>query len=658
MTAAAKNDPFKALATLHAIQKRVPGVSDSSLYAIWVLRHPDFCREIYELSNLNDNGDLPYAAFRGADSLEAVAPVWMSDGFLPFEDHSGGGFYATTLAAVCGVDDGVVEVALRALEKKSKARTRGQADDATFTEAVRKGVKEEGKPVAVFPYDGTVGGKERVHKDRFVEKTISEQLFGRFGRELVLAAVAALNLNVESMSEDEIVAAVKKKLAVHNRVFMSEPLFTALAMRSGAVYRDAGKGITAFGQDFEGIAVALTGGMIKTGGLNVAPLGCEAEWWALKYPNDAHFASCFLRDVAFAEAAGGDTAAFYEAYDDVKTRLAMEVFSDELRMMQRLAATSVLLKEEGPDALAKADAEIFRLPGAECPTYDTIDAGTFARALAAENGRTGGSAVAKLVRDYYDPEVEQSPENKQKAERILFSGIPAGKMTGKAKSAHVAKCEAGGGCLPGEMTGEAKLEHVAKTEAGGGKVAGVATTAQQRLKAVIGRFAKKKEDGTPIAVSRVIMHTASENTYTFYVSRDASLEEYNAFFFQPFEKGCHAEELHHIMRGTKRSQFILPLSNDSRCEGAAIGGTKNRDTGAWRCWSLEAYNNLKKEGVTWSVENFPITDAMLGAHALEKAATKAARKSREKQAAKERKNRKHEAPSAPGPGLVKKRRTT
>ena len=303
MTAAAKNDPFKALATLHAIQKRVPGVSDSSLYTIWVLRHPDFCREIYELSNLNDNGDLPYAAFRGADSLEAVASVFLFDGFLPFEDHSGGGFYATALAAVCGVDGGVVEVALRAFEKKSKGPKqpkRTQADDATFTEAVRKGVKEEGKPVAVFPYDGIVGGKERVHKDRFEEKVRSNQLFGRFGRELVLAAVAALNLNVESMSEDKIVAAVKTKLAVYNRVFMSETLFTALAMKSGAVYRDAGKGITAFEQDFEGIAAALTGGMIKTGGMNVKPLGCEAEWWASKYQNDAHFAFCFLRDVAFA----------------------------------------------------------------------------------------------------------------------------------------------------------------------------------------------------------------------------------------------------------------------------------------------------------------------------------------------------------------------
>ena len=210
------------------------------------------------------------------------------------------------------------------------------------------------------------------------------------------------------------------------------------------------------------------------------------------------------------------------------------------------------------------------------------------------------------------------------------------------------------------MTSEAKRVHAANSKAGGGLVAGVAKTDQQRLKAAIGLYAKKKEDGSPIAVSRVIMHTASENTYTFYVSRDASLEEYNAFFFKPFGDGCHAEELYHIMctSGAKSPEFILPLSNDSRCEGAAIGGAKVRTTGNWRGWSREAYSQLKKAGVTWSVSDVPITDAMLGAHALEKAATKAARKSRVRQAAKERKKRKREAPSAPGPGLVKKRRTT
>ena len=685
MTAAAKIDPFKALAILRAIQERVPGVSDHSLHIIWRLRQPGICDEFRALSELDDNGELPYGSFRGADSLEASASVFLSDGFLNFEDYSDGGIYVSAFAAECGVHVDVVEVALDAFEADSKATqcTATQATDAIFIKAVRKGVEAARrmgrKRVAIFPYAGIVDGDGRVHKDRYEEKVLSEQLFGRFGRQLVRAAGG----DDESMSEKDLIAAVEKKMVVHNRVFMSRRLLTALAMEGGAVYRRAGKGITAVEQDVEGIATALIGGMIETGGLNVAYTGSQAK----RFPgrsevlNDAHFAVRFMRDVAFADAAGGDAAAFEKAYKLVKKLLAKELFSREERMMQRLAATSVLLKEEGLATLAKADAKAFRKR--PCPTYDTIDAGTFSRALAAENGRKGGSATAKLIRDYFDPEVEQSPEDKLKAERIIFSGTPPGPMTGEAKRVHVAKCEAGGGCPPGAMTGEAKRVHVDQCEAGGGSppgamtgeakrvfvdqceegggsVAGVAKTDQQRLKAVIGKYAKSKKDGFPIAVSRVIMHTASENTYTFYVSRDASLEEYNAFFFKPFGDGCHAEELYHIMcpSGAKSPEFILPLSNDSRCEGAAIGGAKVKTTGNWRGWSREAYSQLKKTGVTWSVSDVPITDAMLGAHALEKAATKAARKSRARQAAKERKKRKREAPSAPGPGLVKKRRTT
>jgi hypothetical protein len=282
----------------------------------------------------------------------------------------------------------------------------------------------EGKPVAVIPYAGIVGGEGRHHAKRYEEKVISDQLFGRFGRELVRAAAGGGN--VESMSEDEIIDAAKQKMAVHNRVFLSRQLFTELAMLGGEAYRRDAKGITAIEQDVEGIAGALTGGMIETGGLNVAYLGCEAKWVSgrTEVKNDAHFAFRFMRDVAFAKAVGGDADAFEAEYARVKTTLAKDVFSDDLRMMQRLAGTSGLLQKDGLNALAQADVKAFRLSRTECPTYDTIDAGTFARALAAENGRKGGSESAKLVRDYFDPEVEQSEEDERKAKKIIFSGIP------------------------------------------------------------------------------------------------------------------------------------------------------------------------------------------------------------------------------------------
>ena len=198
----------------------------------------------------------------------------------------------------------MTEVALRAVEEKSKVKQskQTQATDAILIEAARKGVKDledEDKPFASFPYAGIVGGKGRHHAKRYEEKVISDQLFGRLGRELVRAAVGG---NVESMSEDEIIDAAKQKMAVHNRVFLSRQLFTELAMLGGEAYRRDAKGITAIEQDVEGMAGALTGGMIETGGLNVAYLGCEAaQVPGRTHPkNDAHFAFCFMRDIAFA----------------------------------------------------------------------------------------------------------------------------------------------------------------------------------------------------------------------------------------------------------------------------------------------------------------------------------------------------------------------
>ena len=668
--AAAEQDTFKAHGILCAIKKRTPGVSERLLKIIWLLRQPGVCEEFCQLTELDAKGDLSYDTFRGADSLEASASVFLPDGFLNFDAFSGGGFYATALVAECGGDDGVTEVALRAVEEKSKAKAKEtQATDAILIEAVRKGVKDlkdEDKPFASFPYAGIVGGKGRHHATRYEEKVNSDQLFGRFGRELVRAAAGG---DVESTSEDEIFAAAERKMVVHNRVFMSEPLFIAVAMLGGEAYRRDEKGITAIEQDVEGMAGALTGGMIETGGLNVAFLGCEAA----QVPGrtdpkpDAHFAFCFMRDIAFAEAESDDAAAFKKAYESVKTSPARDVFEDDQRMMLRLAGTPVLLEEEGLDALAKADAEA--LAGRELPTYDTIDAGTFARALAAEMGRKGGSTTAKLVRDYFDPEVEQSAEDKRTAENIIFGGTPAGAMTGDAKRAHVDKSEAGGGTPAGKMTDAAKRVHVTKSEAAGGTPAGKLTDAAKRahadksvaggatpagakisdkdhLRQIIGKYIKKQEDGSPIAVSRLTVCTDSENTYTFYASRAASLEDYKAVCFELTDEERH-RKLYDIVctSGAKKTSLVLPLSNESRCEGPAIGGKWESRCDAWRGWSRDAYSNLTKEGVTWRVEDVPITEDTVRAHELEKAEKKSTHY------AKRKKKRKRVAPSAPGPGV-------
>ena len=346
MTADAENDQFNAFATLRAVQNKAPGVSDRILKIIWMMRHPEWCDEYCKLTNPDANGDLPCVAFRGADSIEASASAYLTDGYLPFEAHSDGGFYLTTFAAARGEDDGIVEDALGAFEEKSRATkkekkslaksTLTEDNDEIFIEAVREGLEAACERVASFPYAGTVGGEGRVHTTRYKEKVGSQQLFGRFARELASVAIAALDF--ESMSEDKIVAAVKKKLAVHNRVFMSEALFIALAMEGGDAYHGDGW-ITAIARDVEGMAAGLTGGMIETGGLNVAHIGSQAK----RVPGrteaytDSHFAFSFMRDIAFANAAGGDTAAFEKAYKLVKKLLAKAVFAREERMMKRLA---------------------------------------------------------------------------------------------------------------------------------------------------------------------------------------------------------------------------------------------------------------------------------------------------------------------------------
>ena len=167
---------------------------------------------------------------------------------------------------------------------------------------------------------------------------------------------------------------------------------------------------------------------------------------------------------------------------------------------------------------------------------------------------------------------------------------------------------------------------------------------------MIDRYIKKKEDGSPIVVSRLTVRTDPENTYTVYASRAASLRDHKAVFFELSEK--KHRKLFDIVctSGTKVRTLVLPLSNESRCEGDAIGGKWDSSRGAWRGWSLDAYSDLKEKGVTWRVEDVVITDDTVRDHEHAKAARRSEKRERKKK-------RKRLAPSAPGPG-VGKRRTT
>ena len=188
--------------------------------------------------------------------------MFLPDGFLRFEDFSGGGFYASAFAAECGDDNGVVEPALCELSKRAQANT------AIFIEAAREGVEEKRKPVAVIPYAGIVGGEGRDHVRRYEEKV---RLRPALRSLRARARARAAGGDIESSSDDDFIAAAKTKLAVHNRVFMSEPLFIALAMLGGDGRTAAtGRGSPPSSRTSRA-ACALIGGMIKTGGLNVLP---------------------------------------------------------------------------------------------------------------------------------------------------------------------------------------------------------------------------------------------------------------------------------------------------------------------------------------------------------------------------------------------------
>lgn len=280
---------------------------------------------------------------------------------------------------------------------------------------------------------------------------------------------------MESSSEDVFFAAVEKKMDVFNRVFLSRRLFTALAMVGGEAYRCDQKGISALEEDVEGMAGALIGGMLETGGMNVAALGCDAS--SPGFVPDSQLSHHKIRDLAFAEAAGGDVAAFDAACVRVKTSLAKDRFASNTRLMRRLTETSQRITELDLRALAPADAEAFRKNDRSPPTYDTIDAGTFARALSSESG------AARLITDYRADAINQSPEDVAKAEKILRGRgdrtdeehIDASKQGGGCHSGMTAKekddffdaITAKGGCYPG-MKGKELAAHLTAAEAGGG----------------------------------------------------------------------------------------------------------------------------------------------------------------------------------------------
>ena len=647
-------------------------LQDRLLKIVWLLRQPNVCGEFWNLSQLDDNGALSYDHFRLADSLEGSAAVFLPAGFLEFEDYSDGGFYVSAFSSVCGGADGVAELALSALDEKS-AKTQGNVTrdtDALFVKTMREGVKAprcQGLTrYAIVPYAGIVGGDGiRTHRTRYDEKVHSEQLFGRFARELVLAAGG----DIESSSEDVFFAAVEKKMDVFNRVFMSRRLFTALAMVGGEAYLRDQKGISALEEDVEGMAGALIGGMLETGGMNVAALGCDAS--SSGFVNHSQLAHRKIRDLAFAEAAGGDVAAFDAACVRVKSSLAKDIFASNTRLMRRLTETSLRIEKLGLSALSWAYAEAFRKNKRSPPTYDTIDAGTFAHALSAESG------AARLVSDYRDNAIKQSPEDVAKAEKILrgmgdatdeehgdackqgggcHSGMTAKEkddyfdackangggsypgMTAKEKADHLDACKANGGCHPG-MTAKELAAHLTDAEAGGGNPPGgfddpllnkaFADLCQR------GQIMEKHRLGSTIFKTVFVLEGGSSLEF-FHMRGLVSL----CVVVKP-----HHGRLYEVVaegKNSARVQLFIPPSSEIVPAGRTGIPIPNSSGTADRSFSHKKMTLLALNNISWDTSKFPVTTEMEEAYDAEVATKEKMQKEKRKEMQKEKRKRRRE----------------
>ena len=83
---------------------------------------------------------------------------------------------------------------------------------------------------------------------------------------------------------------------------------------------------------------------------------------------------------------GNDVDTFEEAYVDVLGWKAKTVFAEDPELLRRLVALVTLVEKDGVRVLAKADAKALV---EKAPTYDDMDAGTFARCLCAMAWRKG-----------------------------------------------------------------------------------------------------------------------------------------------------------------------------------------------------------------------------------------------------------------------------
>ena len=421
---------MKALEVLSALQKEAKHISDEFLGHICLMREVD--PGFKALTDLDEKGRLPYAGPCGGNSLADIEKAHLPDHFLNADDYDPerSAFYATVIAQKIEAQMATLD----AVEAEQKKPIWNQ----TFIDAARAVAEEQ---VEEHLCVGTryAGHSERNALVRLLEKIKSMQLFGRHARASVgviasgcragvdadvlreflsaLAVDSALDptLDVDgdnTLSYEELCEAVKPSMAIFNKIIATKRVFRAVSRIVGDAYLALGRGLSAMEEDFEAFIAAATGSMIERGGTNVALLGCLPK----KDPRRcetvplARGAFRLMRDDAFSEMQhsryGLDK--FESAYEEVKGRLAREVFADDDELLRRLAAVDALVRKHGVQVLAAADAEAHEGKENVAPlTYKDMHAGTFARALSALAGRKGAETRAKDFAAYFSGNASQ-----------------------------------------------------------------------------------------------------------------------------------------------------------------------------------------------------------------------------------------------------------
>ena len=77
-----------------------------------------------------------------------------------------------------------------------------------------------------------------------------------------------------TLSYEELYAAVQSRLGVFNKIIATKRVFAAVSHVVGDAYLALGRSLSAMEADFEAFIAAATGSMIERGGTNVAPPGC------------------------------------------------------------------------------------------------------------------------------------------------------------------------------------------------------------------------------------------------------------------------------------------------------------------------------------------------------------------------------------------------